>query len=194
MELEPEDSLAWQILGDTYLELHKIIQAKEAYKRSYQIDNQNIVAANSYVDILRDYLKEKDEAYQIFKEIEIQYEIQGYPDVKELQLANFAIYDENWGIAKTHWLHLINNIDNNNYGGIMNSWQFSAALAIKLGYGERLLEVFENPKFNYKVSPLYIVIKVLVYNNPDYITNEVAFEARAVALELYKKMTDYISK
>ena len=70
-------------------------------------------------------------------------------------------------------------------------WHCSAAVAIRLGYGEQLQAIFRETGHDRIWRPFYEAIKALTLNSEGYLKTEVAAEVREVALQIFKFMQDY---
>lgn len=190
IEIEPNNSLALDSLGNLYRDyLHKYLEAEGAYKNSIQADSNNADAKNNLVILWRDKMKKIKEAKDLFTSIVIDNEIL---DRHYLNEAIFAFYENNEGTANDFIEKALDVIEENLPENTQDDWYRAAAVIIKLGYGNNLLQVFANTGHNIILRPFYVAIEALNLKGEELFLNSIAAEIREPAKKILELMKSYM--
>ena len=130
-------------------------------------------------------------ALDLFNSSQSEYTIGHLTDSAELHEASFAAYEKDWAAASEHWRKAFNIINEKIPSYTKDDWYRSAAVAVRLGLGENLLNLFEKTGYNRIFRPLYEAIKALTTNSDSYLKNDVAAEVRDIALQIFQFMKNY---
>ncbi|HTI12636.1 MAG TPA: hypothetical protein VL832_28880, partial [Puia sp.] len=107
-----------------------------------------------------------------------------------LQHALFALHESNWGIAKKNWSEALGPASKTSPEMINNDWARAAAITQKLGYGQQLIDLFEENAYDRQFRPFFEALKALELGSEDYLLN-VAEEVREPAKKIYQFMNHY---
>ncbi len=178
----------WDSLGRLWEKLGRYQEAKKAYLNAIELDENFIFSKLNLTYLYRDKLNEVPAAKALLEETKSFYKNYGIQDTGYLHEAIFALYEKNWGISIGYWQEAFNKIEDE---VIANDWQRSAAVAVKLGYGQDLMALLEATDHHRKLRPFYEAIKALTLHSEDYLRTQVAAEVREVALAMYAYMKKY---
>jgi tetratricopeptide (TPR) repeat protein len=192
IKLDSSYAPPWNGLGNLYQdEFALYLNAEQFYKKAVELAPNNLYPKANLVFLYRDKLKDKQSAIELFESSKYQYAEQGLRDTQLLHESSFAAYNQNWGEAASYWKEALNEINEQLKFNTQDDWQRSAAVAVKLGYGKQLLELFEQTGHHRIFRPFYEAIKALTLSSEDYLRTQVAAEVREVALEMYAYMKKY---
>ena len=191
IEIDRRSENAWNGLGNALTNLNRYEEAEEAYQTSIKIAPNDICPKANLVSLYRDKLNKIQEAKYLFEESKYLYAEQDAQDAECLSDAVFAAYQQNWGLSADYWKKALGVIDDKLKNTTIEYWQRSAAITVKLGYGQKLVEIFEQTGHHRIFRPLYEAIKALTINSEEYLRTQVAAEVREVALQMFAFMKKY---
>ncbi|TAG57981.1 MAG: tetratricopeptide repeat protein [Runella slithyformis] len=174
--------LVWYSLGRLLEKLGRYQEAKKAYLNSIELDESYTYSKLSLIYLYRDKLNDVASAKILFIKTKDFHE-------NYLHEAIFALYEQNWGISAGYWERAFDKMKIEDK--LENDLPLSAAVAIKLGYGQNLMALLEATDHHRKLRPFYEAIKALTLNSEDYLRTQVAAEVREVALAMYAYMKKY---
>jgi tetratricopeptide (TPR) repeat protein len=191
IELNPNDALAYKQRGYVYSETNETDKAIEDYTKAIELDekcNAKKYLLHSYRDIKNQF----DKAEEIFNTID-------FPEnVKWLEQTLFELHKRNEGIAREYLLKALHFVENGLTKDTQTGWTYFAAIAVKLGYGQWLLNILEEKEFNIILSPYYVAIQALEIEKTKnaetaeiYLKNQ-AIEKSDPARIIIEKMTRYV--
>jgi tetratricopeptide (TPR) repeat protein len=190
IELDGNYVDAYNSLGNIYLDILKEYEkAREIFIKAIAIDQNTVSPKFNLIFLLRDKLHNMQEAKKWFEEVK-KIDYSEIIDSYNLIEAVFAFYDKNAGIGSDFLRQALGVIGENLPETTFDDWQRSAAVIVKLGYGEELLEVFRQTGHDKILRPFYEAVQALIYGTPDYL-NSVAAELRESALSIYEFMKRY---
>lgn len=183
------NSLAWNALGNLYQDnLLNYIEAEKAYLKVLSIE-KNSAAQYNLTFLYRDKLNNQEKAIEIFSSIDISEDMK---DSHFLNHALFAYYQNNAGTAKKYLNQAFAIIKNELPLGTQDDWWRSAAIAIKLGYGEHFLSVLTETGHDVILKPYFVAIQALMEPKPDLFFNSIAAEVREPAKKIMEMMKKYM--
>jgi Flp pilus assembly protein TadD len=195
IEIDENNIYALTGLGNIFMDFkQEYKKAEEIYLKSISLDNNYIYPKANLVFLYRDKLQNLTNAWLLFEQTKLCYEKQSRESIQDtayLHQAIFALYDKNWGISADYWQQALEQINDKLPAHTQDDWQRSAAVAVKLGYGQNLMELLEETGHHRKLRPFYEAIKALTLNSEDYLRTQVAAEVREVALAMYAYMKKY---
>ena len=192
IKIIPQLPYLWNALGCLYQDYSAMYQdAKKAYYKAIELDPKFILPKVNLVFLYRDKLNDLVAAKALFEDTEGLYQQVEIQDTAYLHEAIFDLYDKNWGISAGFWKQALGEIEDKLPHHTQDDWQRSAAVAVKLGYGQNLMALLEETGHHRQLRPFYEAIKALTINSEDYLRTQVAAEVREVALAMYAYMKKY---
>ncbi|GAB3989842.1 hypothetical protein GCM10028807_15620 [Spirosoma daeguense] len=189
VKLDDQNALYWRRLGElNHYFLRNYSKAIDAYGRVNELEGIIMENLSNNIYLYRDTLNDRIKAQ---KEFEIMIEKFSGDNVSFLHRASFAAYDQDWAKAMQDWSILLTRSKDIIIEKEKMDWHRSAAVTVRLGYGEQLQTVFRETGHDRIFRPFYEAIKALTLNSEEYLKTEVAAEVRDVALQIFKFMQDY---
>ncbi|MBN8822453.1 MULTISPECIES: ATP-binding protein [unclassified Spirosoma] len=177
----------WEGMGDIYLSLNKMKESEEKYLKAISLSKGDIKVEEKLLILYRDKLGESLRGNQLFYKIKEHLS----EERRLLHKASFEEYNHAWSLASAYWITAIQNLEKEPNKATREIFHLSAAVAIRLGYGEQLQNIFRETGHDQISRPFYEAIKALTLNSEEYLKTEVAAEVREVALKIFKFMQDY---
>ena len=119
-------------------------------------------------------------------------------DVYCLEQTLFALQERNEGIAKSHLSEALSEMEDRLNPKTQGNWEYFAAIAIKLGYAQWLLDILSEKGFDIILSPFFVAIQSLeiervktVETAEIYLKNQ-AIEKSEPARMIIEKMKIYL--
>jgi DNA-binding transcriptional regulator GbsR (MarR family) len=129
---------------------------------------------------------------------DIYMETGNYKDAYCLEQTLFALQNRNEGIAGAHLSEALAEIEDKLNPKTQDKWEYFAAIAIKLGYAQWLLDILSGKGFDVIISPFFVAIQALEIERIDkaetaeiYLKNQ-AIEKSEPARFLMENMRRYM--
>jgi tetratricopeptide (TPR) repeat protein len=169
--------------------LGKYKEAELAYRKALEADKETEIAKYNLIFLLRDKLDKFSDAKELFNSLK------GSDEVKDSYLLNnalFAYYEKNIGMAESFLKEALVEVGDSLPSNTRDDWYRSAAVIVKLGFGDSLLNVFESTGHDVIFRPLYIAVKALTEEEDVLFLNSIAAEVREPAKKIMEIMKNYI--
>jgi hypothetical protein len=101
-----------------------------------------------------------------------------------LNASLFALYDKNQGIAEKHLLHALQTTEGELPPHTQDDWWRFAAVALRLGYGQAVLDILQKNGYEIQLRPYYVAIQSLIEKEGTAYLNSIAAEVREVATDV----------
>jgi len=190
IEVDGQYAYAWNGLGNLYQShLGKYEESERAYLKATEIDGEDVTAKMNLIFLYRDKMDRVEEARKIF-------ELMGVPDEVEdsywLNASLFELYDSNLGTAKEHLFKALK-ITNGRFPVItQDDWWRYAAVSIRLGYGEAVLDTIKENGYDIELRPYYVAIQSLIIEHGTAFLNSIAVEIRDVAEDIAERIKRFM--
>jgi tetratricopeptide (TPR) repeat protein len=171
-----------------HYKMKRYTDAEKMYRKAIALKQYSHFTEESLVALLADKMNRVAEAKELFDDMNFQ-----FADKQDVMLRRtlFAAYGNDKASFSKLVKEAIEKLSEEEEKRMDITWQRSAAVAIRLGYGEQLQAVFRETEQDRISRPFYEAIKALTLNSEDYLKTEVAAEVREVALHIFKFMQDY---
>ena len=196
IEINPNYVFAYNDRGweYTYGKCQDYSKAVADYTKAIELD-VDCNAKKHLMHLYRDIKKQFDKAKEIFN----MFDIEKTPkEVYCLEQALFSLHERNEGIASNHLSEAFVEIEDKLNPKTQGSWEYFAAIVIKLGLAQWLLDIFSEKGFDIVLSPLFVAIQALnIERIKDSEAAEIYLKNQAVeksepARIIMKKMRKYI--
>ncbi|MDR0619754.1 MAG: tetratricopeptide repeat protein [Bacteroidales bacterium] len=175
IELNPNSAIAYSDRGWEYAYIVKDYDKAVAdYTKAIEFDKDSN-AGKHLLHLYRDIKNQFDKAEEIF-------EISNFPEnVKCLEQTLFELHRRNEGIAKEHLSKALSFIENGFKKDMQSSWEYFAAITVKTGHGQWLLDILKEEGYDIILSPYYIAIQYLEIGRAENVeTAEIYLKNQAV--------------
>lgn len=190
LTIKPQNASIWNLLGVLYTRhLGNCEEAEKAYKRAIELDEMSINPKLNLIFLYRDKMNRLQEAKALF---DASGEPNGAKDNYWLNAALFALYDKNRGIAEKYLLQALEYTDGKFPITTQDDWWRFAAVTIRLGYGQAILEVLQQHGFDVVLRPYFVAIQSLLAKDSNAFLNSIAAEVREVAADLAERIKRFM--
>jgi DNA-binding MarR family transcriptional regulator len=185
-----------RLVEDGWLEITKAYKAKgNAYSISERFFSIWHIMRNGTPSAKR----EINYLFKFLESIEYYNKSIDFPEnVKLLEQTLFELHKRNESIACEYLLKALLLVENGLTKDIQSGWEYFAAITVKLGYGQWLLNILEEKEFNIILSPYYVAIQTLEIEKTKnaetaeiYLKNQ-ALEKSDPARTIIEKMKRYV--
>lgn len=226
IDLNPNNATVYKQRGYTYSEMNETENAIADYTKAIELNPVYAFAYNDrgweyaygikdYDKAIADYTKaiEFDEKcnankhlLHLYRDIKNQFDkaeevfnIIDFPEnVKWLEKTLFELHKRNEGTAGEHLLRALHFVENGLTKNTQSGWEYFAAITIKLGYGQWLLDILKEKELDIILSPYYVAIQALEIEKTKnaetaeiYLKNQ-AIEKSGPARIIIEKVTRYL--
>lgn len=160
--------------------------AQNHYRTSIQLGNEP-AAQYGLIFLLRDKLNRREDAFQLFKALQPE---NRYPDSFPLNQMLFSYYNNELSAAEGHIRKAMESLEAFFPPHTRKHWWRSAAVVVRLGYGQHFLNQLSMHRFEILIRPYFVAIQALMSQQPDLFLNGVAQEVREPA----RKMLDFMKR
>ena len=159
LAIDPNNAKIYVNRGWEYLrgECKDYDKAIEDLTKAIELD-ENSKAKKLLIHFYRDISNQIDKSRELFN----TFDATNTPkDVYYLEQTLFALHERNEGIAGKHLSEALKEIEEKLNPQTNNSWEYFAAITIKLGYAKWLLSMLSENGFDIILSPFYVAIQAL---------------------------------
>jgi tetratricopeptide (TPR) repeat protein len=182
IELDKTFIAPWNGLGNLYQDhLEKFEEAEIVYRYVIDLEKKNIYPKLNLIFLYRDKMDRLNEAKVLFEELSEPNEA---ADSYWLNASLFALYDKNQGIAEKHLLHALQTTEGELPPHTQDDWWRFAAVALRLGYGQAVLDILQKNGYEIQLRPYYVAIQSLIEKEGTAYLNSIAAEVREVATDV----------
>lgn len=190
LQINEKSTSAWNGLGNFYHDYAgDYDKAENAYKKAIEVDKSNFCAVYNLVFLWRDKMNRIQDAKDLFNTLDL---LDEFKDSYYLNLALFEYYQKNVGNAEAFIEKALGEIGGTLPADTQDDWYRSAAVLIKLNYGESLLKVLSANGFEIILRPYFIAIEAMTKKEDDLFLNSVALEVREPAKIIIDIIRNYI--
>ncbi|MCL2103496.1 MAG: tetratricopeptide repeat protein [Kiritimatiellaeota bacterium] len=172
-ELESENATVWSNKGYALIGLKNYQEAAVTYERARTLAPEEVWTKLNLIFLYRDKLGRKDDALELFKEIEQvihEDENKKIMGCYHLHKALFELHDQNKGLAKEHLSRAFAVLEEEDRLATVAKnywWTRFGGVVIDLGYGAWLLEILEEKGYDVALSPYYTALQALELEKQD---------------------------
>jgi len=207
VKLNQNNDSAWNNKGYALIELKRYEEAAFAFEKAKSISLKDLLNKFHLTFLYRDILDKKNQATEVFNEIEQEINIDENKKFISRYYLNktlFDLHNQNKGLAKEHLLKSFGVLEEESKISSMANeywWIRFGYVVIDLGYGSWLLAILEEEGYDIVLSPYYTAIQALEIETQDskngkadaeiYLKNR-AVEISEPARKIIEKIRKYI--
>lgn len=181
---------SWFNLASLYSDdLHEYEKAEKAYIRALEIDSGSIKINLNLMMLYRDRMNRLEEAKNIFDKVDRSSLTTEY---FLLNRSIFDLYDSNIGSAKVYLRKALLKIKEGKIKNLQKDWQYFVGIALRLGYGQEVLNILNENDYKMMLRPYYVAIQSLLAKDSEAFLNSIAVEVREVAADLAERIKRFM--
>jgi tetratricopeptide (TPR) repeat protein len=182
IEINPNYAKAYNNRGKAKFALSDYQGAIADFTKAIECDNNYMTPKLNLLELCRDKLGKMAEAKELFEEIKERLEI----DNRFLQETLFELHNRNEGLAKEYLLQALQSIEKELPISTINIWYDFAAICLDLKYGEWLLAILEETRFDKNLAPYFVAIRAILIEKQECKNDKEKAENKEKA-EIYLK-------